>query len=126
MTLPLLYRGMVAGAIFAFIISFGNLELSLMVYPPSLPPLPVLLYDQVRRWRPDAPLREAVYSHHHVDHVFGTKRFEEEAASNGWPRPTVYGHHDLPDHFDRYLKTRGWNRAIRWCWWGRRARASPR
>lgn len=47
-TLPLLYRGMVAGAIFAFIISFGNLELSLMVYPPSLQPLPVLLYDQVR------------------------------------------------------------------------------
>lgn len=47
-TLPLLYRGMVAGAIFAFIISFGNLELSLMVYPPSFPPLPVMLYDQVR------------------------------------------------------------------------------
>jgi len=47
-TLPLLYRGMVAGAIFAFIISFGNLELSLMVYPPSLQPLPILLYDQVR------------------------------------------------------------------------------
>lgn len=47
-TLPLLYRGMVAGAIFAFIISFGNLELSLMVYPPSLQPLPVMLYDQVR------------------------------------------------------------------------------
>jgi putative spermidine/putrescine transport system permease protein len=47
-TLPSLYRGMVAGAIFAFIISFGNLELSLMVYPPSLQPLPILLYDQVR------------------------------------------------------------------------------
>jgi putative spermidine/putrescine transport system permease protein len=47
-TLPLLYRGMVAGAIFAFIISFGNLELSLMVYPPALQPLPVMLYDQVR------------------------------------------------------------------------------
>lgn len=70
------------------------------------------LYDQVRRWRPSAPLTEAVYSHHHVDHVFGTQRFEEEAASNGWARPTVYGHEDLPDHFDRYLATRGWNRAI--------------
>jgi alkyl sulfatase BDS1-like metallo-beta-lactamase superfamily hydrolase len=47
-----------------------------------------------------------------VDHVFGTQRFEEEAARNGWPRPTVYGHEELPSHFDRYLRTRGWNRAI--------------
>ena len=47
-TLPILYRGMVGGAIFAFISSFGNLDLSLMIYPPSLQPLPVMLYDQVR------------------------------------------------------------------------------
>src|SRR4029079_11173969 len=40
------------------------------------------LFDGVRAWR-DAPLRGAVYSHHHVDHVFGTKRFEEEADANG-------------------------------------------
>ncbi|MDQ3469224.1 MAG: MBL fold metallo-hydrolase, partial [Actinomycetota bacterium] len=32
------------------------------------------VYDSVRAWRPDAPLRAAVYSHHHVDHVFGTRR----------------------------------------------------
>ena len=70
------------------------------------------LYDQVRRWRPSAPLAAAVYSHHHVDHVFGTQRFEEEAAVNGWARPVVYGHEELPQHFDRYLRTRGWNRAI--------------
>lgn len=46
-TLPVLNRGMVAGAIFAFITSFGALDLSLMVYPPSLQPLPVLLYNEV-------------------------------------------------------------------------------
>lgn len=46
-TLPVLYRGMVAGAIFAFITSFGTLDLSIMIYPPSLPPLPVLLYNEV-------------------------------------------------------------------------------
>lgn len=69
------------------------------------------LFEGVRRWR-DAPLRDAVYSHHHVDHIFGTKRFEEEATANGWSQPTVYAHEELPRHFDRYLRTRGWNRAI--------------
>ena len=69
------------------------------------------LFEGVRQWRP-SPLRAAVYSHHHVDHVFGTKKFEEEATANGWSQPTVYAHEKLPRHFDRYLKTRGWNRAI--------------
>jgi alkyl sulfatase BDS1-like metallo-beta-lactamase superfamily hydrolase len=69
------------------------------------------LYDGVRAWR-SSPLRAAVYSHHHVDHIFGTKQFEAEAATNGWEQPVVYAHEDLPSHFDRYLHTRGWNRAI--------------
>jgi alkyl sulfatase BDS1-like metallo-beta-lactamase superfamily hydrolase len=70
------------------------------------------LHEQVRAWRPASPLAAAVYSHHHVDHVFGTQRFEEEAAANGWAQPTVYAHEELPRHFDRYLHTLGWNRAI--------------
>jgi alkyl sulfatase BDS1-like metallo-beta-lactamase superfamily hydrolase len=69
------------------------------------------LYEQVRKWSP-SPLVGAVYSHHHVDHIFGTKQFEEEATRNGWAQPTVYAHEELPRHFDRYLKTRGWNSAI--------------
>jgi hypothetical protein len=47
------------------------------------------LYGQVRRWRPDEPLAAAVYSHHHIDHVFGTARFEQEAAERGRPRPAT-------------------------------------
>ncbi|HWM18409.1 MAG TPA: alkyl sulfatase dimerization domain-containing protein [Ilumatobacteraceae bacterium] len=70
------------------------------------------LYDVVRAWRPDDPLTAAVYSHHHIDHVFGTRRFEAEAAANGWAPPTVYAHEDLPDHFRRYERTLGWNAAI--------------
>lgn len=70
------------------------------------------LHRAVRSWRPDPPLRAAVYSHHHVDHVFGTAPFEAEAAERGIVPPVVYGHKDLPAHFDRYLRTRGWNRAI--------------
>ena len=30
-------------------------------------------------------MRAAVYSHHHIDHVFGTTRFEAEATERGWP-----------------------------------------
>lgn len=70
------------------------------------------VYDSVRGWRPEAPLRAAVYSHHHVDHVFGTGRFEAEATERGWAQPTVYAHEELPDHFRRYERTLGWNSAI--------------
>lgn len=71
-----------------------------------------VVYDGVREWRPDARLADAVYSHHHVDHVFGTARFEAEAAQRGWAAPTVYGHAAMPDHFRRYQRTAGWNAAI--------------
>ena len=37
----------------------------------------------------------AVFSHHHVDHIFGVRPFEEEAQAKGWPRPLVYGHEGL-------------------------------
>jgi alkyl sulfatase BDS1-like metallo-beta-lactamase superfamily hydrolase len=70
------------------------------------------VFDHVRRWRPAAPLRAAVFSHHHVDHVFGTRRFEAESMERGWPPPTVYGHEDMPGHFRRYERTLGWNAAI--------------
>lgn len=70
------------------------------------------VYSGVRGWRPSAPVSAAIYSHHHVDHVFGTRRFEEEAASKGWDAPVVYAHEDMPAHFDRYVKTAGWNGAI--------------
>jgi alkyl sulfatase BDS1-like metallo-beta-lactamase superfamily hydrolase len=70
------------------------------------------LHGAVRRWRPEPLLASAVYSHHHVDHVFGTAPFEQEAAERGAAPPKVYGHENIAAHFDRYLRTRGWNRAI--------------
>lgn len=70
------------------------------------------LYEAVRRWRPETPLRSAVFSHHHVDHIFGVAPFEQEADEKRWPRPLVYGHAGLAANFDRYKKTLGWNTAI--------------
>lgn len=70
------------------------------------------VYDSVRGWRAETPLAAAVFSHHHVDHIFGTTRFEEEADTQGWDAPVVYAHEDMPAHFARYIKTNGWNSAI--------------
>jgi alkyl sulfatase BDS1-like metallo-beta-lactamase superfamily hydrolase len=70
------------------------------------------VYDTVRGWRPAARLAAAIYSHHHIDHVLGTALFDAEAADNGWARPVVYAHEDVPAHFRRYEKTGGWNTAI--------------
>ncbi len=69
-------------------------------------------FDEARSWRPDAPLIAAVFSHHHIDHVFATAPFEAEAAKKGWPAPVVYAHEATPEHFDRYKRTLGWNTAI--------------
>lgn len=70
------------------------------------------LFEHVRAWRPATRLAAAVFSHHHIDHVFGTASFEAESAANGWAAPLVYGHRGLVDHFDRYQRTGGWNTAI--------------
>lgn len=64
------------------------------------------------RARTDAPLHTAVYSHGHVDHVFGTVPFDREASERGWRRPTVIAHENTPPRFRRYAATRGYNTVI--------------
>lgn len=70
------------------------------------------VYEAVRAWRPETPLVAATFSHHHTDHVWCTRRFDEEAQQRGWSPPVVYSHSLLPEHFERYRKTQGWNKAI--------------
>ena len=69
------------------------------------------IHEVIRHWSP-APLHTAVYSHGHVDHVFGVPVFEEEAETNGWTRPIVVAHEALPARFDRYILTAGYNGVI--------------
>ncbi len=66
------------------------------------------VFADVRRWS-RSRLHTAVYTHGHVDHVFGTFRFEKEAEANGEPRPRVIGHQNVPARFDRYRLTNGYN-----------------
>ncbi len=70
-----------------------------------------ILYSEVRKWS-RAPLSFAVFSHHHLDHIFGMGPFEREAEDRDWSPPVVYAHELLPDNFDRYKRTRGLQKAI--------------
>src|SRR4051812_981212 len=71
-----------------------------------------LLHQQVRRWQPDQPLRDVVFSHGHIDHVFGVGAFDAEAASQGRPAPVVHAQESLPARFDRYRLTAGYNATV--------------
>ena len=69
-------------------------------------------YAEIKKWRPDASVKAAIFTHHHVDHIFAVKHFDEENKKMGISKPIVYGHELMPDHFDRYIKTNDWNTAI--------------
>ena len=68
-------------------------------------------FQRIRAWT-DLPLRTAIYTHGHIDHVFGLGPFEAEAAERGWAPPHVVAHRDLPKRFDRYVLTAGYNGVI--------------
>ena len=70
-----------------------------------------LVHREIRSWSP-LPLHSAVYSHGHIDHVFGVGPFDEEAFSSGWRAPHVLAHAHLPRRFDRYIMTAGYNEII--------------
>ncbi len=56
-----------------------------------------------------APVRAAVFTHGHVDHVFGILAFDAEAQAKGWPRPEVFAHENVRKRFARYALTHGLN-----------------
>ena len=59
-----------------------------------------------------APVRAAVYTHGHVDHVFGILAFDAEAKAKGWQLPEVFAHENVRKRFARYLLTNGYNGRI--------------
>lgn len=69
------------------------------------------LHEGIRAWT-DARVHTAVYTHGHVDHVFGLGPFEEEARQKGQPRARVLAHEACPARFERYVLTNGYNAII--------------
>ncbi|MGI9006899.1 MAG: alkyl sulfatase dimerization domain-containing protein [Streptosporangiaceae bacterium] len=69
------------------------------------------VHAELRRWSGER-LNTAVYSHGHIDHVFGVLVWEAESARRGWPAPVVIAHEAVPARFDRYIRTAGYNEVI--------------
>jgi alkyl sulfatase BDS1-like metallo-beta-lactamase superfamily hydrolase len=69
------------------------------------------IHRDIRSWT-KSRLNTAVFSHGHVDHVFGVGVFEQESSANRWPAPTVIAHEAMPARFDRYILTAGFNAII--------------
>jgi putative spermidine/putrescine transport system permease protein len=47
-TMPIISPGIMAGSIFAFIVSFGQFDISLFLSTPNLTPLPIAMYNSLR------------------------------------------------------------------------------
>jgi len=57
-------------------------------------------------------LNTAIYTHGHVDHVYGVSHYVEEGDTQGFRKPTVVAHEGVPKRFDRYKETVSWNAHI--------------
>ncbi len=69
------------------------------------------VHDTIRTWSA-SPLHTAVFTHGHIDHVFGVDLYEAEAAANGRPAPRVIAHTAIAERFERYRMTAGYNAVI--------------
>jgi alkyl sulfatase BDS1-like metallo-beta-lactamase superfamily hydrolase len=100
----------------AFVPSFANVsavrtEDGLVLVDVGSPFLSGHVHRTLRAWS-DLPLHTAVYSHGHIDHVFGVHRWEAEADEHGWPAPSVVAHEAVAARFDRYVRTAGYNAVV--------------
>jgi alkyl sulfatase BDS1-like metallo-beta-lactamase superfamily hydrolase len=100
----------------AFMSAFSNVAVlatdeGLVFLDTSSPFHARALFEAVRAWS-KAPVHTAVYSHGHVDHVFGLGLFEEEAREAGGPETRVIAHEACPARFDRYVLTNGYNAVV--------------
>ena len=93
---------------FAFVSAFSNLaalktERGLCFFDTSSFFHAKRVFELIRDWSP-ARLDTAIYTHGHVDHVFGTGLFEKQASAEGWDPVHVIAHEACSARFDRYQR----------------------
>jgi alkyl sulfatase BDS1-like metallo-beta-lactamase superfamily hydrolase len=69
------------------------------------------VHETIRTWS-GKRLDTAIFTHGHIDHVFGVELYEQEARANGWQPPRVIAHEAIDARFDRYVMTAGYNAVI--------------
>ncbi|HJR25200.1 MAG TPA: alkyl sulfatase dimerization domain-containing protein, partial [Acidimicrobiales bacterium] len=100
----------------AFIAAFGNISAfatddGLLLVDTGNQIFAAANHERIRGWDQDR-LGTVVFTHGHIDHVFGLGPFEVEAEGRGWAPPHVVAHELLPGRFARYLLTAGYNGVI--------------
>jgi alkyl sulfatase BDS1-like metallo-beta-lactamase superfamily hydrolase len=100
----------------AFVAAFSNVAAfatadGMVLVDTSSPFLAGRVHEVLRGWRGDQ-LHTAVFTHGHIDHVFGVERYEADARAHGAEPPRVVAHEAVPARFDRYIATAGYNAAI--------------
>jgi alkyl sulfatase BDS1-like metallo-beta-lactamase superfamily hydrolase len=100
----------------AFWPSFGNVSAivtsdGLVLVDSGNFMLAAMAHETLRGWS-DERLHTVIWTHGHVDHVFGVQLWDEEAEERGWPRPRVVAHEAMPARFARYAMTEGYNAII--------------
>jgi alkyl sulfatase BDS1-like metallo-beta-lactamase superfamily hydrolase len=100
----------------AFNAAFGNISAfdtddGLLLVDTGNQVFAAVNHERIRAWSTDR-LGTVVYTHGHIDHVFGMAPFDEEATSNGWAPPHVVAHELVPPRFERYVLTAGYNGVI--------------
>ena len=71
----------------------------------------VMVHQQVRGWS-SKPVHTAIFTHGHVDHVFGIQHFEKDPLQAEHGPVRVVAHEAMAARFDRYKRTAGYNSAI--------------
>ena len=69
------------------------------------------VHDTIRRWS-SSPLHTAVFTHGHIDHVFGVDLYEGDARADSAAAPRVIAHTAIAERFARYRLTAGYNAVI--------------
>ncbi len=99
-----------------FVAAFSNVSAiatsdGLLVVDTSSPLNTALAHEALARWDP-RPAHTIVFTHGHIDHVFGVERYEAAARDAGAAAVRVVAHEAVPARFDRYLATAGYNEVI--------------
>ena len=100
----------------AFVAAFSNsavleTDAGLVVVDTSSTEMSGRVHESIRAWS-TAPAHTIVFTHGHVDHVFGVERYEADNEQAGVAAPVVVGHEAIAARFDRYVETAGYNEII--------------